>query len=321
MKKFTPEISLRENEVVIERMFDAPISIVWDVWTNPVHLAKWWGPHGFTNPIVEFDFKVGGSYRIVMRSPDGVDYPVIGKFISIEPGKQFTMSDLVDEHPEDWAADVMKQAGITGSKDQLNSLFTASFEEIGFQTKVTLVTKFQNNQIRDGFANSGMKEGWSESFEKLDEFALPKPNQVQLAKEYSFPIDLVFRSFGDANGLSKWWGPNGYTITTVKMDFRVGGVWQFTMHGPDGTDYPNLITYKEIKTNERLVYLHGSELGKEDHFFVTIHFESKDPGKTRVNMVMEFPNEAARNAVLEFGAVELGKQTLAKLENLLEKES
>ena len=71
------------------------------------------------------------------------------------------------------------------------------------------------------------------------------------------PRRLVFEAFTDPAHLGRWWGPNGFTTTTRTFEFRPGGVWDFTMHGPDGVDYPNWIEWREIVPPERLVYLHG----------------------------------------------------------------
>lgn len=320
MFKSDPILTLEENIVRIERLFDAPIQLVWEVWTNPLHIGKWWGPKGFTNPTVEFDFKVGGSYRIVMRSPDGVDYPVKGHFLEITPFQSFVISDLVDEHPDEWVKEVQKMAGITGDREILNSKLRVLFEEVGEKTKVVLITEFANNQIRDGFANSGMKEGWSQSFEKLEENALPKSNQICIEKKLNHPQHIVFKAFSDPLTISNWWGPNGFKTTTKTMDFKVGGQWVFTMDGPDGTIWPNTIEYKEIREYDYLEYLHGSgDKNKNDDFLVIINLISIDKNQTLVKMQMTFSNTNVRNAKLRIGAIEGGKQTLSRLNQYLEK--
>jgi uncharacterized protein YndB with AHSA1/START domain len=67
-----------EASIVITRIFDAPRELVWKAWTDPKHMAQWWGPQGFTNPVCELDVRVGGAWRIVMRSSDGIEYPCGG---------------------------------------------------------------------------------------------------------------------------------------------------------------------------------------------------------------------------------------------------
>ncbi len=65
-----------DRDFVISREFAAPRELVWQAWNDPKHMAQWWGPHQFTNPVCELDVRVGGAYRIVMRGPDGVEYPM-----------------------------------------------------------------------------------------------------------------------------------------------------------------------------------------------------------------------------------------------------
>ena len=70
--------------------------------------------------------------------------------------------------------------------------------------------------------------------------------EIIVTRVYDAPRELVFDAFTDPKHLSQWWGPRGFTTTTHSMDFRVGGEWRYTMHGPDGTDYKNLMVYHEI---------------------------------------------------------------------------
>jgi uncharacterized protein YndB with AHSA1/START domain len=76
-------------------------------------------------------------------------------------------------------------------------------------------------------------------------------------REFDAPRDLVYAVFTDPKHLAQWWGPNGFTTTTLSFDMRPGGVWRFVMHGPDGRDYQNRITYEEVVPPQRLVYRHG----------------------------------------------------------------
>ena len=87
------------------------------------------------------------------------------------------------------------------------------------------------------------------------------PRSIIGMREFDAPRDLVFSAFTDPKHLAQWWGPNGFTTTTSSFDMRPGGVWRFVMHGPDGRDYQNRITFEEVVPPERLVYRHG---GGED---------------------------------------------------------
>src|SRR5215471_5530713 len=80
--------------VTLIRVFDAPRALVWKAWTDPKMMAQWFGPRGFTNPICELDVRIGGSLRIVMRGPDGTDYPMKGKFREITPPERLVFTNI-----------------------------------------------------------------------------------------------------------------------------------------------------------------------------------------------------------------------------------
>ena len=134
-------------------------------------------------------------------------------------------------------------------------------------------------------------------------------------REFDAPRDLVFAAFTDPKHLARWWGPNGFTTTTLSFDMRPGGGWRFVMHGPDGRDYQNRITYEEVVPPERLVCRHG---GGEDvepvQFRQTITFEDLG-GRTRITWRGEFPSAAERDRVIKEYHADTGLvQTLARLE-------
>src|SRR5262245_9107115 len=83
------------------------------------------------------------------------------------------------------------------------------------------------------------------------------PCAIITQREFDAPRALVFEVWTDPKHLAQWWGPQGFTTTTSAFDMRVGGVWRFVMHGPDGRDYQNRITFDEIVKPERIRYHHG----------------------------------------------------------------
>ena len=139
--------------------------------------------------------------------------------------------------------------------------------------------------------------------------------EMVITRLIAAPPELVFEAWTDPVHLAAWWGPNGFTTTTSAFDMRPGGVWRFVMHGPDGRDYENRITYEEIVRPERIVYRHGGGDDVEPvSFNTTVTFAPED-GKTRVTLRAVFPTAAERDRVVkEHGAVEGGKQTLARLD-------
>jgi uncharacterized protein YndB with AHSA1/START domain len=139
--------------------------------------------------------------------------------------------------------------------------------------------------------------------------------EIVATRVFDAPRELVWEAWTNPEHVAKWWGPKGFTNTIHEMDVRPGGVWQFVMHGPDGTDYQNKIVFIEIVKPERLVYDHVSG----PKFQMTVTFDDHG-GKTRLTARMLFESAELRNKVAEeFGAVEGLNQTLGRLEELLAK--
>ena len=131
------------------------------------------------------------------------------------------------------------------------------------------------------------------------------------------PRELVYEAFTNPEHVAQWWGPNGFTNTIHEMDVRPGGVWRFIMHGPNGTDYPNRIVFTTVQPPELLVYEHGSDIDDDPHrFHVTTTFEDQD-GKTLITLRLLCSSVEQCEERKKFGAVEGGRQTLARLEEYL----
>lgn len=155
-----PETSpAAEPIIVITRTFDAPRDLVWQAWTDPEHLAQWWGPHGFTSPRVEVDLRAGGSWEIDMQGPDGTVYPNKGTFLEVVPPERIVISDVVEDG-EAW-----------GDTPPPNSVQTITFDETngGSKTKFTNVIRLQSLAARDAMLEMGAELGWNESLDKLAE--------------------------------------------------------------------------------------------------------------------------------------------------------
>ena len=125
--------------------------------------------------------------------------------------------------------------------------------------------------------------------------------------------ELVFAAFTEVRHLSRWWGPEGFTTTTRSFEFREGGAWDFVMHGPDGTDYSEWITWTEIVPPARIALLHGESRDDPNAFESTLAFAPHGTA-TRIVMRTVFPTKQLRDqAVEEYHAIEGGEQTLSNL--------
>jgi len=149
---------------------------------------------------------------------------------------------------------------------------------------------------------------------KANDAALDARSMV-ITRVLSAPREAAFDAWTKAETLARWFGPNGFTITTSKHEFKQGGEWRFVMHGPDGTDYQNIIRYDEIVRPERLSYRHGDPSGDgSKDFQTTITFEPVGP-RTLITLRAVFATAAIRDKVLaEVNATEGGQQTLGRLD-------
>ncbi|HKO58035.1 MAG TPA: SRPBCC domain-containing protein, partial [Thermoanaerobaculia bacterium] len=104
--------------------------------------------------------------------------------------------------------------------------------------------------------------------------------ELVITRLFDAPRELVFEVWTDPRHIGHWWGPRGFTTTTHEMNVRPGGVWRLTMHGPDGTDYPNRIMYRDIVPGARLAYLHDSGVDNDPRGFeVTVTFAPAGAGR------------------------------------------
>ncbi|HEU4844853.1 MAG TPA: SRPBCC domain-containing protein [Burkholderiaceae bacterium] len=142
-----------------------------------------------------------------------------------------------------------------------------------------------------------------------------KERELVLQRELPFRRELIWTAITEPEHSNKWWGPDGFHNEKVSMDFRVGGSWRFDMVGPDGTRYPNHAVFKEITPPSRLVYDHGD--GERVWFEASITLQATGNG-TLITLRQLYPDKQFRDEVIEkYGAIEGGKQHLAKLEAYL----
>src|SRR3984957_18710779 len=114
--------------------------------------------------------------------------------------------------------------------------------------------------------------------------------EIIITRVFDAPRELVWKAWTDPKHVVRWWGPKGFTTTIHEMDVRPGGIWRHTMHGPDGTNYPNESVFTEVVKPERIVFSHGGgkQGGDSDaQFQATWTFEAQG-SKTKVTIRMLF---------------------------------
>lgn len=147
-----------------------------------------------------------------------------------------------------------------------------------------------------------------------------KPNELYITRIYDAPVKMVWDAWVDPKQVAKWWGPRGFTITTKSKDVKVGGTWVYTMHGPDGVDYPNKTVFLEVEKYSRLVYDHGGGDDRPPMFRVTVNF-SETGGKTKMDMTMALATAEAAAETKKFIKKAGGEATWDRLAEYLAEES
>ncbi len=140
-----------EREIVMTRTFDAPRELVFEAMSKAEHMREWWGPRGFTMPVCEMDFRVGGAYRFVQRGPDGDEYAFRGEFREIAPPERISWTFEFEGMPGNVSVDTIELT-----------------EEDG-RTTITSTSIFDSVAQRDGMLQSGMESGAAETYDRLAE--------------------------------------------------------------------------------------------------------------------------------------------------------
>jgi uncharacterized protein YndB with AHSA1/START domain len=148
-----PAMGFTARNIVIERIVDAPPALVFRCWTDPKHMARWWGPQSFTNPVCELDVRIGGTWRIVMRGPEGTEYPCHGVYQEIVPAQRLVFTNIATD---------------AAGKPVLDGLTTVTFAEENGRTRMTVATSATALvEYARGYLE-GMEMGWTQSLERLD---------------------------------------------------------------------------------------------------------------------------------------------------------
>ncbi len=154
-----------EQKVVITRTFDAPRERVWEAWTIPEQLREWWGPRGFTAPVIRIDLRVGGEFFNCMSGPDAKPVCGIGTFREVKDQERLVLTDsFANEQGK-----VVSASYYGMSPDwPREMLITVTFEKVGGKTRVTLEDSGLHGVSEKD--REEMRQGWEQSFDKLVEY-------------------------------------------------------------------------------------------------------------------------------------------------------
>lgn len=268
---------LTGSELNFDRVLEAPRALVFTVWTDPRHFAKWWGPHQFTSPVCELDVRPGGGIRVEMRGPDGTSHMMLGEFRDVDYPRALTFTTMLGEK----------------SAPLLETLVTVSFADEG-KARTRLGVHVRVLQMKPEAAPflAGMNEGWTQQLERLGAHVANTRNHrtavhgsFTIERHFDAPVSLVYKSFADLDAKRKWFfGPAGWESGGHTMDFRVGG-WEHESGGPPGgpTHHYHSI-FRDIVPDERIIYTYDMQLDEWQISvsLATLEFRKNGKGTTLV---------------------------------------
>lgn len=270
-----------DREIVISREIHAPRELVWQAWTDPQHVAHWWGPRGFTTTIKKMDFRVGGVWEHVMHGPDGTNYPNKSTFREIVPLERITYS----------------HGG--GREEGPGATFVASwtFETVaGNRTRLTGRMVFPSAEARDFVVREfGAIEGGKQTLERAAEHvAGMQTKPFVISREFAAPRDLVWKVWTEREHFSRWFGPKGVTVSCAKFDLQPGGMCHYSMTGPNGIPIWGRALYREIVPPTKIVWINSFS---DENAGLTRHPLTTDLWPLQMLTVVTFAENAGKTAV------------------------
>lgn len=281
--------------LTFERDVAAPLSALWQVWAAPAARSVWAAPTpSVAVEFLEADTRVGGREVSLCKVEGQPDIRCEIGWLELQPSTCSVNYEVISSE------------GVTQSA----ALVTAHMSGKGERSRLVVTVQLSSlaedmeADYRDGFGAG------------LDNLAGAAERTMVLQRVIQAPRSIVWGAWMNPETLPQWWGPDGYSCRTKRIDLRTGGEWVFDMIAPDGTVFPNHHRYNEVRPEERIGYtLHWGENGPK-HADAWASFEDQD-GATKVTLGMIFSTAAEFQDAKGFGAVELGLQTLGKLERFV----
>ncbi len=311
----------KSNEIKIIRLYDAPVKVVWEAWTDPKKAAHWWGPRGFTITTHSKDLRVGGHWKYTMHGPDGVDYPNNTVYYEVEK-----YSRLVYDH---------------GGSDDRPPLFRVSvhFVESKGKTKMEMIMRLATPEAAEETKKFIKKANGNSTWDRLGEFLAKETKNEEkfiINRSFDAPIEKMFELWTNPKHLEKWVPPTGFNMSYINADIKPGGSSFYVMSNDAGVKMYGKAHYKEIKKFDRIVYTQNfcDENGNisrhpmaptwPETMLTTITLAEESPDETRVTITWEVVGDVSREEMETFTNSKSGMNmgwtgSLDKLEDYLEK--
>ena len=231
-----------DREIIQQRVYDAPRDLVYEAWTRPDYVDRWFGPRGFVSQTTAMDVRPGGEWHWMMRSAEHGDFPNRARYREVVPGER-----LVYDH----------DAGV--DDDPKGFHVTVTFVSIGAKTEVTMRCRFTTAAAREAANKYGAVEGGQQTMARLAEaLDAAGAGDLTITRTVAAPRDRVWAAWTDPAQLGEWWGPKGLGLEVRSFDLRPGGLFHYAMI-PPGAAPPMFgrFQFREIVAPERLVWINS----------------------------------------------------------------
>lgn len=252
-------VTLDKNKMKISRLINASKDLVFDAWTKPEHIKRWWGPDGFQSTITEMDVRAGGQWELIMHGPDGTDYKNRSEFVEVIPA-----SKIVFNH-------------ISGPKYQM----TVTFETQGDKTLLTIQMAFESEEQLDAVISTFKADkGLEQNVDKLETFLAGKMTEpLVVERTYNAPISMVWNAITNIDEMRMWY----FDLAEFKPE--MGFEFSFYGCGSEGQKYKHLCKVVNVIPGKKLSYTWRYE-GYAGNSVLS--FELFDEGdKTRLKLTHE----------------------------------
>ena len=220
------------REFIITRKFAAPRELVWKTCTDAKHLAQWWGPKGFSNPVCEWDARPGGKIYVVMRAPDGTDFPMGGEFREIvAPERLVTVTGALDEQGK-MLFEILHDMTLVGRDGK---------------TKLTMHSRVIKTTAGAGRYIGGFETGMTLSLERLAGHLAQKTEPLVVERTFNAPVALVWKALTDKEDLKRWY----FDLEEFKPE--TGFEFEFTVEH-QGVKYCHRCKVTDVIPQKRLAY-------------------------------------------------------------------
>lgn len=292
-----------ETDLILTRTLAAPRAAVWRCWTEPEHLLPWFVPRPHRLVDCDLDPRAGGRFNSTFEV-DGNRFPNLGVYLEVVPGEKLVFTDTYTE-------------GWKPAPEPFMTAIVTLADAPGGGTVYTALVRHRTPDEARRHLEMGFHDGWGAAARQLEAHAVEiagtdPARTLVVEREIAAPLAPVWAALTDPEALPLWWGPEGFSCRTDRIDLSEGGDWVFDMIGPDGTVWPNHHRRTRQVPLMRLDYALFAGAGGPKHAEAWIRLDPA-AGGTRVRLGMVFETPEACAGARAFGAEALGLQTLGKL--------